>query len=170
MPNRNRVGETSASNYTHETVPTNFVEANGVRHAYRRFGKAKVALSTSRLRTAKWAARPRRCMSAASTLWKASRSLRPSNSPAQAFVSTSLALGRRKRGCSTGLRKRRKTRQISSRHTFLPSAWERPKRLQMPSCSLGLTRPLTSSVHPWRWMEGCSRANCGAKKQNDQIT
>ncbi len=40
MPNRNRVGETSASNYTHETVPTNFVEANGVRYAYRRFGKA----------------------------------------------------------------------------------------------------------------------------------
>jgi len=28
------------SNYTHETVPTKFVEANGVRYAYRRFGKA----------------------------------------------------------------------------------------------------------------------------------
>jgi pimeloyl-ACP methyl ester carboxylesterase len=27
------------SNYTHETVPTQFVEANGVRYAYRRFGK-----------------------------------------------------------------------------------------------------------------------------------
>ncbi len=40
MPNRNRVGETSVSNYTHETVPTNFVEANGVRYAHRRLGKA----------------------------------------------------------------------------------------------------------------------------------
>jgi pimeloyl-ACP methyl ester carboxylesterase len=28
------------SNHTHETVPTEFVEAEGVRHAYRRFGKA----------------------------------------------------------------------------------------------------------------------------------
>jgi pimeloyl-ACP methyl ester carboxylesterase len=28
------------SNYTHETVPTRFVEADGVRYAYRRFGKA----------------------------------------------------------------------------------------------------------------------------------
>jgi pimeloyl-ACP methyl ester carboxylesterase len=28
------------SNYTHETVPTQFVEANGIRYAYRRFGKA----------------------------------------------------------------------------------------------------------------------------------
>jgi pimeloyl-ACP methyl ester carboxylesterase len=27
------------SNYTHETVPTQFVEANGIRYAYRRFGK-----------------------------------------------------------------------------------------------------------------------------------
>ena len=27
-------------NYTHETVPTQFVEANGIRYAYRRFGKA----------------------------------------------------------------------------------------------------------------------------------
>jgi pimeloyl-ACP methyl ester carboxylesterase len=27
------------SNYTHETVPTQFVEANGIRFAYRRFGK-----------------------------------------------------------------------------------------------------------------------------------
>ena len=27
------------SNYTHETVPANFVEANGVRYAHRRFGK-----------------------------------------------------------------------------------------------------------------------------------
>jgi pimeloyl-ACP methyl ester carboxylesterase len=27
------------SNYTHETVPTHFVEANGIRYAYRRFGK-----------------------------------------------------------------------------------------------------------------------------------
>jgi len=26
-------------NYTHETVPTQFVEANGIRYAYRRFGK-----------------------------------------------------------------------------------------------------------------------------------
>jgi pimeloyl-ACP methyl ester carboxylesterase len=28
------------SNYTHETVPTQFVEADGVRYAYRRFGRA----------------------------------------------------------------------------------------------------------------------------------
>lgn len=28
------------SNYTHETVPTKFVEAEGMRYAYRRFGKA----------------------------------------------------------------------------------------------------------------------------------
>jgi pimeloyl-ACP methyl ester carboxylesterase len=28
------------SNYTHETVPTQFVEANGIRYAYRRFGKS----------------------------------------------------------------------------------------------------------------------------------
>ena len=27
------------SNHTHETVPTRFVEAKGVRYAYRRFGK-----------------------------------------------------------------------------------------------------------------------------------
>jgi len=27
------------SNYTHDTVPTQFIEANGVRYAYRRFGK-----------------------------------------------------------------------------------------------------------------------------------
>ena len=28
-------------NHTHETVPTQFVEANGIRYAYRRFGKAR---------------------------------------------------------------------------------------------------------------------------------
>jgi hypothetical protein len=27
------------SNYTHQTAPTRFVEAKGVRYAYRRFGK-----------------------------------------------------------------------------------------------------------------------------------
>jgi hypothetical protein len=27
------------SNHTHETVPTQFVEADGTRYAYRRFGK-----------------------------------------------------------------------------------------------------------------------------------
>src|ERR1700745_2759525 len=27
-------------NYTHETAPTQIVEANGIRYAYRRFGKA----------------------------------------------------------------------------------------------------------------------------------
>jgi len=42
MPNRNRVGGTSVSNYTHETVPANFVEANGVRYAHRRLGKAGI--------------------------------------------------------------------------------------------------------------------------------
>jgi hypothetical protein len=26
--------------YTHQTAPTQFVEANGIRFAYRRFGKA----------------------------------------------------------------------------------------------------------------------------------
>ena len=31
------------SNYTHETVPTRFVEANGIRYAYRRFGNAGTA-------------------------------------------------------------------------------------------------------------------------------
>jgi NAD(P)-dependent dehydrogenase (short-subunit alcohol dehydrogenase family) len=39
-----------------------------------------------------------RCMSAANMRWRASRSLQPSNSPAQVFVSTSLAPDRRKRG------------------------------------------------------------------------
>src|SRR5258705_13722285 len=28
------------SDYTHQTAPTQFVEANGIRFAYRRFGKA----------------------------------------------------------------------------------------------------------------------------------
>jgi NAD(P)-dependent dehydrogenase (short-subunit alcohol dehydrogenase family) len=36
---------------------------------------------------------------------------------------------------------------------------KRTKRLQMPSCSLALTRPLISSAHPWRWMEECSRGD-----------
>ena len=27
-------------NYTHQTAPTQFVEANGIRFAYRRFGKS----------------------------------------------------------------------------------------------------------------------------------
>jgi pimeloyl-ACP methyl ester carboxylesterase len=30
----------ATSNYTHETVPTQFVEAEGMHYAYRRFGKA----------------------------------------------------------------------------------------------------------------------------------
>jgi hypothetical protein len=29
----------SVGNYTHETVPTEFVEADGIRYAYRRFGR-----------------------------------------------------------------------------------------------------------------------------------
>ena len=29
--------------YTHETAPTQYVEANGIRFAYRRFGKASGA-------------------------------------------------------------------------------------------------------------------------------
>jgi hypothetical protein len=33
------VGKQIIDNYTHETVPTQFVEASGVRYAYRRFGK-----------------------------------------------------------------------------------------------------------------------------------
>src|SRR4029077_3301100 len=32
-------GRMMTSNYTHDTVPTQFVEANGIRFAYRRFGK-----------------------------------------------------------------------------------------------------------------------------------
>jgi NAD(P)-dependent dehydrogenase (short-subunit alcohol dehydrogenase family) len=114
--------------------------------------QGKEASSTSRLPTAKSVARPRRCTSAASTPWKASRSLRPSNSPAQAFVSISSALVLWKRECSTTLRKRRKTKQISSIHKFLTSASALQKKLQMPSCSLALTRLPTSSVPPWRSM------------------
>ena len=34
------VSREAMSNYTHETVPTQFVEAEGIRYAYRRFGKA----------------------------------------------------------------------------------------------------------------------------------
>src|SRR5437868_3132780 len=98
---------------------------------------------------------------------KASRSLLLSNSPAQAFVSTSLALVRRKPGCSTALQKRRKTKNISLRHTFLPSAWDCPKRLPMPSCSLRLTRPLTSSAHLWRWMEECSPGDSNSASKWD---
>ena len=113
-------------------------------------GKASL---TFRLHMARSAARPPRCMSAVSTPSKASRSLLPSNSPAQAFGSTSLALARRKRGCSTALRKRRKTKQISSSNTFRLNAWAPPKKLPMPSCSLARTRLPTSSVHPWRSTE-----------------
>ena len=50
-----------------------------------RQGKGSI-VNISRPRTAKSVARLRRCMSAASTPWKASRSLRRSNSPAQAFA------------------------------------------------------------------------------------
>ena len=32
-------GDTAMSSYTHQTAPTQFVEANGIRFAYRRFGK-----------------------------------------------------------------------------------------------------------------------------------
>jgi len=35
------------SNYTHETVPTQFVETKGIRYAYRRFGKAGTVPSLS---------------------------------------------------------------------------------------------------------------------------
>ena len=31
--------KTDMSNYTHQTAPTQFIEANGIRFAYRRFGK-----------------------------------------------------------------------------------------------------------------------------------
>jgi short-subunit dehydrogenase len=43
----------------------------------------------------------------------------------------------------------KENKQISSTHKFLTSASALPKKLQMPSCSLGLTRHPTSSVHPW---------------------
>jgi len=33
-------GRHAMSNYTHETAPTQIVEADGIRYAYRRFGKA----------------------------------------------------------------------------------------------------------------------------------
>ena len=32
-------GRMMTSNYTHDTVPTQFVEANGIRYDFRRFGK-----------------------------------------------------------------------------------------------------------------------------------
>jgi len=35
------------SNYTHQTAPTEFVEANGIRFAYRRFARPGVCLSSS---------------------------------------------------------------------------------------------------------------------------
>jgi hypothetical protein len=35
------------SNYTHQTAPPQFVEANGIRFAYRRFRKAAACLSSS---------------------------------------------------------------------------------------------------------------------------
>jgi short chain dehydrogenase len=73
-----------------------------------------------------------------------------------------VGLVRQKRECSTVLRKRRKTKQISSRHTFLQSAWVLPKKSQMPSCSLALTGRPTSSVHPFRSTEECSRADSDA--------
>jgi hypothetical protein len=38
-PERSFEGQ-AMSDYTHETVPTQFVEAEGIRYAYRRFGKA----------------------------------------------------------------------------------------------------------------------------------
>jgi hypothetical protein len=31
--------DSTMNNYTHQTAPTQFVEANGIRFAYRRFGK-----------------------------------------------------------------------------------------------------------------------------------
>jgi pimeloyl-ACP methyl ester carboxylesterase len=39
-PKPKEVLREALSNYTHETVPTQFVEAEGIRYAYRRFGKA----------------------------------------------------------------------------------------------------------------------------------
>jgi pimeloyl-ACP methyl ester carboxylesterase len=36
---RNPIGKDLTMTYTHDTVPTQFVEANGIRFAYRRFGK-----------------------------------------------------------------------------------------------------------------------------------
>ena len=33
--------------HSHQTAPTQFVEANGIRFAYRRFGKAAACLSSS---------------------------------------------------------------------------------------------------------------------------
>ena len=38
---KDQIGTTKTmSNYTQETLPTQFVEADGIRYAYRRFGKA----------------------------------------------------------------------------------------------------------------------------------
>jgi hypothetical protein len=33
--------------HTHQTAPTQFVEANGIRFAYRRFGKARWTIGTA---------------------------------------------------------------------------------------------------------------------------
>jgi NAD(P)-dependent dehydrogenase (short-subunit alcohol dehydrogenase family) len=84
------------------------------------------------------------------TLSKALPSRRRSNSPAQAFVSTSLAPARWKPECSTTLRKQRRTKPISLTRKFPISALALRKKLQMPSRSLPLTGRLTSSAHPWR--------------------
>src|SRR5258708_40227664 len=35
-----RIGLIDMTTHTHQTAPTHFVEANGIRFAYRRFGKA----------------------------------------------------------------------------------------------------------------------------------
>ena len=39
-PRPKEASREAISNYTHETAPTQFVEADGIRYAYRRFGKA----------------------------------------------------------------------------------------------------------------------------------
>jgi pimeloyl-ACP methyl ester carboxylesterase len=40
-PRPKEASREAMSNYTHETVPTQFVDAEGIRYAYRRFGKAR---------------------------------------------------------------------------------------------------------------------------------
>jgi len=39
--------EPSVTTHTHQTAPTQFIEAKGIRFAYRRFGKAGGCLSSS---------------------------------------------------------------------------------------------------------------------------
>jgi NAD(P)-dependent dehydrogenase (short-subunit alcohol dehydrogenase family) len=66
------------------------------------------------------------------------------------IVNISSAYGKE---CSTTLPKRRRTKQISSKHKFLTNASALPKKLPMPSYSSALTRRPISLAHPWQSTE-----------------